>query len=104
MNPMMNDTKWEELRAAMHALSDAPQWRNKIVGTGYVSPWDGEWFHHFRNGGYADLEWVEIKVNSLSQEQAVLAALKAIHLPGHRTDVGFKIYGHLKPGQFIDYV
>jgi len=103
MNPVMNNTKWEELRTAMLALPDAPQWRSRIVGTGYESGWDGEWFYHFRDGGYSDLEWVEVKVSSPAQEEAVLAALRAIHLPGHRTGDGFKIYGYLKPGQSMDY-
>lgn len=104
MNPVMNDTKWEELRTAMCVLPDAPRWRNRIVDTGYESPWNGEWFHHFLEGGYADVEWVEIKVSSPMQEAVVLAALREIHLPGHRTDHGFKIYGYLKPGQSLDYI
>lgn len=104
MNPVINDTKWKELRTAMCALPDAPQWRNKIVGTGYESPWDGEWFYHFGEGGYADVEWVEIKVSSTTQQEAVLAALREIHLPGHRTDDGFRVYGYLKPGESVDYI
>lgn len=81
MNPAMNDTQWEELRMAMLALADSPRWRNRIVDTGYESAWDGEWFYHFRDGGYSDLEWVEIKVNSPAQEEAVLAVLREIHAP-----------------------
>lgn len=105
MVPVMNDTKWAELRAAMHALGDArPRWRTRIVGSGVESGWDREWFHHVGEGGYADIEWVEIGVANADQASIVLAALRAIHLPGVRTDAGFKVFGYLPVGQACDYL
>jgi hypothetical protein len=102
----MNNTKWDELRLAMYNL-DAPgiRWRTKDV-SGYISSWDGEWFYHFRirDGGYASIEWVEIRVVSADQDAAVLALLRQIHLPGHRIDQGFRIYGYASDGVAIDYV
>lgn len=51
--PVMNNTKWEELRLAMHSLGKLrPQWQTKDLETGYVPCWDGDWFYHFRDGGY----------------------------------------------------
>jgi hypothetical protein len=101
----MNNTKWEEVHRAMYALGDLhPKWRTKILDTGYVSSWDDEWFYHFKDGGYDDIEWAEIKVASPEQSVAVLIALKAIHLPGERTDAGFKIYGHLPVGKVCGYL
>ena len=100
----MNNTKWDELRLAMYNLGDLrPRWRTKDV-SGYLSPWDGEWFYHFRDGGYVSIEWVEIQVISPEQDAAVLALLRKIHLPGHRIEQGFRIYGYGQDGVAIDYV
>lgn len=105
MNPLMSNTKWEELRRAMLDLETlSPQWRTKITDSGYICPWDGEWFYHFKDGGYQDIEWVEIRVTSSEQDEAVLNALKTIHVPGHRVENGFRIYGYSKDGEFIDYI
>jgi hypothetical protein len=100
----MNDTKWEELRLAMYNLGpSSPRWRAKDL-SGYTSPWDGEWFYHFRNGGYVSIEWVEIQVSSVDQDAVVLALLKAIHLPGVRIERGFRIYGYTSDGVAVDYL
>ena len=111
MNPVMNDTKWEELRLAMYSLGpQAPKWRNRILVSGYVSPWDGDWYYRFREGGYTDIEWVEIQIISLDQRAAVLALIQSIHLPGCETEHGFKIIGyaappHLSPcGASLEYI
>jgi Family of unknown function (DUF6678) len=84
---------------------DAPgtRWRTKDV-SGYITSWDGEWFCHFRDGGYGSIEWVEIRVQSIDQDAAVLALLRQIHLPGHRIDQGFRIYSYARGGVAIDYV
>jgi len=101
---LMNNTKWEELRSAMFGLGDLrPHWRSKDV-SGHVSSWDGEWFYHFREGGYGSIEWVEIRVLSADQDAAVLTRLRSIHLPGHRIEQGFRIYGYASDGVAIDYV
>jgi len=100
----MNDTKWDELRRAMHDLGEfSPRWRTKDV-SGYLSPWDGEWYYHFREGGYASIEWVEIGVCSLAQEAAVLSALRAVHVPGERVEQGFRVYGYASPAVPLSYL
>ncbi len=105
MYPVMNNTKWEELRLAMHGLGNLhPQWRTKSTDSDFVSPWEGEWFYHFYAGGYKDIEWVEIKVSSSQQDAVVLSALKAIHVPGQKTDVGYKLYGYLTEGKPVEYI
>jgi hypothetical protein len=101
MIPLMNNTKWDELRLAMYNLADpGTRWRTKDV-SGYISSWDAEWFYHFRNGGYGSIEWVEIRVLLADQDAAVLALLRQIHLPGHRIDQGFRIYGYAREGVAI---
>lgn len=101
----MNDTKWDEVRLAMYGLGDLrPAWRTRCVENGFVTAWDREWFYHFRDGGYAMIEWVEIKIETDAQCDTVLEALKAIHVPGERTEHGFKVYGHVKIGQPVGYL
>jgi len=103
--PVMNNTKWDELRLAMYSLGPFhPQWRTKDIETGFIPEWDGEWFHHFRNGGYESIEWVEIKVTSKEQDEAVTSALRAIHVPGERTEHGYRVFGYTRPGKPVDYI
>ena len=91
----MNNTKWEELRLAMYNLGALrPMWCTRDVESGYESSWDGEWFYHFLYGGYDTIEWVEIRIDSPEQEQAVLSALQCIQVPGRRSDAGFKVHGY----------
>jgi hypothetical protein len=105
MTSVMNSTKWEELRLAMYRLGRLhPKWRTRNIESGFIPEWDGEWFYHFRDGGYESIEWVEIKITSTEQDRAVFAALKAIHVPGERTEDGYRIFGYIQPGQFVDYI
>lgn len=105
MITVMNTTKWQELRIAMHELtSNRPKWRTKCVTNGYISEWDGEWYYHFSEGGFKEIEWVEIKVENEEQKRMVLKELKSIHLPGHEVDVGYKVYGYVQSGQLVDYI
>ncbi len=47
----------------MYELDDlTPRWRTRDVENGHLSEWDREWFHHFREGGYKFIQWVEIAV------------------------------------------
>jgi len=100
----MNDTKWDELRLAMYGLSQPkPKWRTKDLETGFISPWDGEWFYHFRIGGYATIEWVEIRCQTPAQRTAVERELVRVHVPVESTDDGFRVYGFIIPGTPIDF-
>ncbi|SDG88597.1 MULTISPECIES: DUF6678 family protein [Rhodanobacteraceae] len=105
MHPTMNNTKWRELRAAMLELEKpGPAWRVRMVGSGYESDWDSEWFYHFMDGSYEDIEWVEVRPANDEQASSLLAALRAIHLPGIKTDVGFKVFGHLPETTACEYL
>jgi hypothetical protein len=50
---VMNNTKWEELRSAMHGIESAPRYRC-MTTAGHYSDADAEWFYHLRAGGYDD--------------------------------------------------
>lgn len=105
MHPLMNDTKWDELRQAMYRLDGlTPRWRTRDVETGHVSEWDREWFYHFRNGGYKFIEWVEIAVDTAEQRSAVLVELVRIHVPGEPTESGYRVFGYMKTGEEVDYI
>ena len=105
MHPVMNDTKWEEIRLAMYGLGElAPRWRTLDLENGHVSEWDGEWFHHFRIGGYRFMESLEIAVVSQPQREAVLSALVRIRVPGEQTEYGFKVFGYVADGAAVDYL
>lgn len=101
--PLMNNTKWEEVRLAMYNLPLPPKWRTKDIETGYISTWDREWFYHFKNGGYETIEWVEIQPDSSEQKENILTALAKIHLPLEVGETSLKVYGFILPGIFIDY-
>ena len=100
----MNNTKWDELRMAMYNLGELhPKWRTKDVEKDYLSEWDGEWFYHFRLGGYKTIEYVEIKVSCKEMRDQVRIALSSIHVPGSETEDGFIVYGYTGHSEFIDY-
>ena len=105
MHPVMNNTKWDELRLAMYGLGNAsPKWRALDAENGHLSKWDGEWFHHFRAGGYKFIKWVEIAIESAQQEQAVLAQLVKVHVPGERIEHGFRVLGYAEAGVEVSYL
>ena len=100
----MNTTRWEELRRAMDALGESsPRWRTRDL-SGYLSPWDGEWYYHFRDGGYEPIEWVEVQITSPTPEALVLAALQAVHVPGERTERGFRVVGYWTGAGRLNYL
>lgn len=80
-----------------------PRWRIKETN-GHICPWDGEWFYHFRDGGYATIEWVEIQTSSVDQNAAILELLQEIHLPGHPIDQGFRVDGYVSEGVAVDWL
>jgi hypothetical protein len=99
----MNNTKWDELRLAMHALDRRPLWRCKDVNDHYTDG-DREWFDHFQLGGYASILYVDITADEPTHREAIRAALKAIHLPGEETEAGFRVFGYGQKGQILDYL
>lgn len=105
MISVMNKTKWEEIAVGMQGLGAlAPKFRVADLCTGYVSGWDGDWFYHFREGGYASIEWVELSATSAGQLSAVLGVLRKIHVPGVFTPQGVKVLGHAAEGVYLDYL
>ena len=103
--PVLNDTKWDELRLAMYELGEqSPDFRVKDIRDDRPGPWDGEWFYHFRSGGYSSMEWVELRLADPQQREVVARILESINLPGSHTNEGFVIYGHVVPGSSVEYI
>lgn len=82
----------------------SPKWRTLDVESGHLSDWDGEWFYHFRNGGYKFIKWVEIAIESHAQRQAVLTELAKVRVPGESTETGFRVLGYAELGVEVDYL
>ena len=104
MKPVMNNTKWEELRLAMYGVDPAPRFRTRTVETGHVSSWDSEWYHHFREGGYDSIEWVEIEPVDEDSHPLILAELRRIHVPGEFDEHRFVVRGHVPDGEPVDWI
>lgn len=92
-------------------MSDFPKinlWRTKDIETGYISLWDGEWFHHFKLDGdkesYKTIEWLEIRFDDEEIKNQLLKMLKEIHVPGEVLSNTIKVYGYIKEGTFMDYI
>jgi hypothetical protein len=103
LNPVMNNTKWNELRLEMYALTPPPAW-STLSTNGYRSPPDHEWYYHFRDGGYDSILHVDILVKGAAQREMVRSALRKVHVPGEETPEGFRVFGYLQDGQAADYV
>ncbi len=103
LNPVMNNTKWNELRLAMYALKPTPRW-STLSTSGYHYGPDGEWFYHFRADGYEDIVHVDIHIETPIQRELVRSALKRVHVPGEETPGGFRVFGYLQNGEGADYI
>jgi len=94
----MNKNKWEEIRLSMYNLGinmkTVIKWRTKDVKNGYISNWDGEWYYHFKNGGYETIEWLEISTPNSTIKEAILNELKKIHILGKIQEGSIMIYGY----------
>ncbi|QGY32443.1 DUF6678 family protein [Pantoea cypripedii] len=89
----MNNTKWNEIRLAMVGMASPPLWKTTSLN-GYKSAVDGEWFYHFSEGGYSDIQYLDVLTHSDEQHTVVGAILRAIHLPGIETSTGYRIFGY----------
>lgn len=102
---LMNATRWEEIRLGMYALGDlSPRWRVRDLHSRYLSDWDGEWFYHFKAGGYEHIEWLEVDTTSPEQTAAVQDVLLQVRVPGERIGNAFRVYGYVPLGKPMDYL
>lgn len=103
LNPVMNNTKWDELRLGMDAITPPLLW-SSLATNGYVYGPDGDWFYHFRSGSYDHIVHVDILLATPDQREHVRSALRKIHVPGVETPEGFRVFGYLRDGEGADYI
>jgi hypothetical protein len=111
----LNDTKWQELVAAMRSFKDfVPKYQVKHVRENLQPPgvpWDAEWYYHLPWPRMV-IEWVDIDpinvVDKRNEEERrketpdftadIVAALRSIGVPfsieGHR----LRVWCYLRPG------
>lgn len=99
----MNNTKWNQIRVAMVSMQSSPLWKITFLN-GNESAVDGEWFYHFSEGGYLDIQYLDILTNSVEQHATVGTILRAIHLPGMETSTGYRILGYADSVNYVDYL
>jgi hypothetical protein len=102
--PLMNNTKWNEIREEILNYDSPPKWRTKDLNTGYISLWDNDWFYHFSEGGYDSIELLEIHAEEESIKTDLIQIMKKIHVPGEVFSSSIKVYGYKKNDEFVDYI
>lgn len=65
---------------------------------------DGEWFYHFKEGGYLDIQHLDILTSSVEQHATVGTILQAINLPGIETSSGYRILGYADSVGKVEYL
>jgi hypothetical protein len=94
--PVMNNTKWGELVAAMQeSPQQQPEFRVRgVLANGdFVADWDGEWHYHINP--VAEIEWVELRANS---EQWLVTMLNAHSIPYSLEAGVVRVWGYVRPG------
>ncbi|MBE1556851.1 DUF6678 family protein [Sporosarcina limicola] len=102
--PVMNNTKWEEIRLVMYNYHLNLLWRTKDVVNNNICEWDNEWYYHFSEDGYETIEWLEIKTEDEMQKNDVIKILRKINVPGEINDNIIKVYGYIKSNEYVDYL
>lgn len=94
-----NASRWQQLRERMLQLdiTDRPNFRSRCLLNDNLSCWDSEWFYHFSDGGYEDIEWFELRGGALLTPQ-VFSDVVDIQFVGELRDRTLRLYGYLRNG------
>jgi len=97
MYSVCNNTKWSELREAMLGIPEEQRpKRRSVVLDGFESDYDGEWYYHFRDGGYDELRHIDVKSPNDVIDAAVLLAIRKLHLAASRVGPNiWRIFGYV---------
>lgn len=100
--PVLNHTKWAELRAEMLAApqGQCPRFRGRSVFApeGFCTEWDGEFYFHMYP--VADLEWIDLQASS---QDWLRAALRRHSIP-YSLEAGIvRVWGYTRPGSQPDW-
>lgn len=103
LSPVMNNTKWNELRLKMGELTPPLAWITRAI-SGYEYGPDSDWEYHFRLGGYEDILHLDIQIESNIQREHVRSILQKIHVAGEETKEGFRVFGYIQVGQIANNI
>lgn len=107
---VMNETRWEELAAAMRAFEPPPDWRCKEISARVPGDWDAEWCYHVRP--FHTIEWLEIGFVRLERsartplahaersdaEARIRETLRALGVPFSIENGLVRVWGYTRPG------
>lgn len=94
--PILNNTKWAELIDEMldaGAMKSQFRTRSVFAPPGFVTEWDGEWYHHIHP--VAELEWVELRAVS---SEWLIAMLRKHNIPFSEEQGVLRVWGYTRPG------
>lgn len=100
--PVLNNTKWSELIEEMLGGAELkPQFRCRSVFAppGYMTEWDGEWYHHIHP--VAELEWVDLRATS---EDWLRQALRKHNIPFSIEQGVLRVWGYVRPAAWPCWV
>jgi hypothetical protein len=96
--PILNNTKWAELRSVMLAapLDQAPRFRARSVfaPADFCTEWDGEFYYHTHP--VAHIEWLELKAAS---QEWLQNTLRGHNIPFSVEDGTVRVWGYTRPGR-----
>lgn len=65
----------------------------------HISEWDGEWYYHFIEGGFKDIEWFELEFKTVNCAE-FFGRLIQIGLIGEVRDKSLRIYGYVHDDRY----
>lgn len=96
--PILNNTKWAELRSEMLAAprDQAPRFRARSVfaPADFCTEWDGEFYYHMHP--VAHIEWLELKARS---QEWLQTTLRVHNIPFSIEDCIVRVWGYTRPGR-----
>jgi hypothetical protein len=96
--PILNNTKWAELRSEMLAAprDQAPRFRARSVFAppDFCTEWEGEFHYHMHP--VADIEWLELKARS---QEWLQNTLRGHNIPFSVEDGTVRVWGYTRPGR-----
>lgn len=97
LHPVMNNTKWAELRSEMLSASteQAPKFRahSVLAPQEFCTDWDGDFYYHLHP--VADIEWMELQAASAIW---LREALLRHNIP-FSVEAGIvRVWGYTRPG------
>lgn len=94
--PILNNTKWRELISEMREAPSGlnPQFRGRSIFAppGFVTRWDGDWYHHINPVG--DIEWLEVRAGT---DEWLLSVLGRRSIPFSIESGTIRIWGYVRP-------